>query len=245
MSDPHSPHDPTAARSDRAAEVAEAAQADVALEGASAVDRAANRNHAGMSEDNRAAEGVDLVPGGDGEILAAGADLAAEGDQPLGADVGRRNERNTAGVAANIAAEIDRADRRGDLNVAKRGDNSRSWRSSERLGERGRERAAENFVAEGNHWTVVPALHRRVSYDVVNLVAPDQVARYAHSPVILCRNVFIYFSDRSIARTVALFDQSMPSPAYLCVGVSESLMRFGTSLSCEEHGGSFFYRRAS
>jgi chemotaxis protein methyltransferase CheR len=31
----------------------------------------------------------------------------------------------------------------------------------------------------------------------------------------------------------------------LAVGVSESLMRFGTSLICEERAGSFFYRRAS
>ena len=97
------------------------------------------------------------------------------------------------------------------------------------------------FVAEGDHWRVVPGLHRRVSYDVVNLVAPDQVARYAHSPVILCRNVFIYFSDRSIARTVALFDQSMPSPAYLCVGVSESLLRRTSAFELQEIGGAFIY----
>ena len=30
----------------------------------------------------------------------------------------------------------------------------------------------------------------------------------------------------------------------LAVGVSESLLRFGTSLVCEERGGSFFYRKA-
>jgi simple sugar transport system permease protein len=41
VSDPHSPHDPTADRADRAAEVAAATDADVALEGSSAVDPAA------------------------------------------------------------------------------------------------------------------------------------------------------------------------------------------------------------
>ena len=41
MSDPHSPHDPHAAQADRTAEIARATQADVALEGGSAVDPAA------------------------------------------------------------------------------------------------------------------------------------------------------------------------------------------------------------
>lgn len=101
------------------------------------------------------------------------------------------------------------------------------------------------FVAKGSHWTVVPELHRRVSYDVVNLVATDQVARYAQAPVILCRNVFIYFSDRSIARTVTLFDQAMPSPAYLCVGVSESLLRRTSAFDLREIGGAFIYVKGS
>lgn len=101
------------------------------------------------------------------------------------------------------------------------------------------------FVAHGNHWTVVPALHRRVSYDVVNLVAEDQVARYASAPVILCRNVFIYFSDRSIAKTLTMFDQAMPTPAYLCVGVSESLLRRTSAFELQEIGGAFVYVKGS
>ena len=42
----------------------------------------------------------------------------------------------------------------------------------------------------------------RVSYDVVNLVAPDEVARHASAPIVFCRNVFIYFSEQSIRRTL-------------------------------------------
>ena len=101
------------------------------------------------------------------------------------------------------------------------------------------------FVAHGNHWTVVPELHRRVTYDVVNLVAEDQVSRYASAPVILCRNVFIYFSDRSISRTLAMFDQGMPSPAYLCVGVSESLLRRTSAFDLQEIAGAFVYVKGS
>jgi chemotaxis protein methyltransferase CheR len=101
------------------------------------------------------------------------------------------------------------------------------------------------FVANGNHWSVVPELHRRVTYDLVNLVSADQVARYASAPVIICRNVVIYFSDRSIQRTLTLFDQAMPSPAYLCVGVSESLLRRTTAFDLQEIGGAFVYVKGS
>jgi chemotaxis protein methyltransferase CheR len=97
------------------------------------------------------------------------------------------------------------------------------------------------FTAHGNQWTVAPELHRRVSYDLVNLVDEEQVARYAWAPVILCRNVFIYFSDRSIQRTLALFDRGMPSPSYLCVGVSESLLRRTSAFDLQEIGGAFVY----
>jgi chemotaxis protein methyltransferase CheR len=97
------------------------------------------------------------------------------------------------------------------------------------------------FTAVADHWVVVPDLQRRVVYDVVNLVAPDEVARHAGAPVIFCRNVFIYFSDRSIRRTLDAFAESMPEPAYLCVGASESLLRLGTAFELQEIGGAFVY----
>ena len=45
-------------------------------------------------------------------------------------------------------------------------------------------------------------------YDVVNLVAEDEVRRHASAPIIVCRNVFIYFSDESIRRAVGVFERS-------------------------------------
>jgi chemotaxis protein methyltransferase CheR len=97
------------------------------------------------------------------------------------------------------------------------------------------------FHAAGDQWGVVPELHRRVSYDVVNLVAADEVARHAAAPIIFCRNVFIYFSDHSIRRTLATFAQSMPDPGYLCVGACESLLRLGSAFDLREIGAAFVY----
>jgi len=97
------------------------------------------------------------------------------------------------------------------------------------------------FTPVGDHWLVAPELQRRVTYDVVNLVAPDEVARHGDAPIVFCRNVFIYFSDRSIRRTLDTFAQLMPDPAYLCVGASESLLRMGSRFQLQEIGGAFIY----
>jgi chemotaxis protein methyltransferase CheR len=97
------------------------------------------------------------------------------------------------------------------------------------------------FTAQGEQWQVSPDLHRRVKYDVVNLVAADEVARYSRAPIVFCRNVFIYFSDQSIRRTLDAFASGMPPIAYLGVGASESLLRLGTRFELQEIGGAFVY----
>jgi chemotaxis protein methyltransferase CheR len=97
------------------------------------------------------------------------------------------------------------------------------------------------FSAGDREWTVVPSLHQRVSYDVVNLMVESEVARHAASPIIFCRNVFIYFSDQSIRRALAVFERMMPVPGYLCVSASESLLRRTTVFELEEVGDAFMY----
>ena len=97
------------------------------------------------------------------------------------------------------------------------------------------------FVAEGDDWRIDPSLQARVSYDVVNLMDARHVTRYARAPVILCRNVFIYFSDQSIRRVLDVFEREMPSPGYLGVGAAESLLRRTNRFELLEIGGAFMY----
>ena len=101
------------------------------------------------------------------------------------------------------------------------------------------------FSACDGGWMVTPELRRRVSYDIVNLMDENQVAAHATSPVVCCRNVFIYFSDASIKRVLDVFGRWMPSPAYLCVGAAESLLRRTTIFDLTEIGGSFIYLKAA
>jgi len=97
------------------------------------------------------------------------------------------------------------------------------------------------FVARDNQWTVDPDLQRRISYDVVNLVDESEVHRHASAPIIVCRNVFIYFSEQSIRRAVGVFERDMPVPGYLCVGASESLLRRTVTFELQDVGGAFMY----
>ena len=97
------------------------------------------------------------------------------------------------------------------------------------------------FVEHEGYWSVIPSLQERVTYDIVNLMAEDQVARHATAPIIFCRNVFIYFSERSIRRALDVLERSMPSPGYLCVAASESLLRRTTVFDLQEIAGAFMY----
>ena len=93
--------------------------------------------------------------------------------------------------------------------------------------------------------TLAPRLRDAVNFARVNLVDAARVSTLGTFDAILCRNVLIYMRDAQIARMLAQLEASLAPRGVIAVGVSESLLRFGTALRCEERGGAFFYRRAS
>ncbi len=92
---------------------------------------------------------------------------------------------------------------------------------------------------------VAPRIRSGVTFQRVNLIDPGSVSKLGSFDAILCRNVLIYFNEGRVHAVVERMADALAPGGILAVGVSESLMRFGTSLTCEECGGSFFYRRAS
>jgi chemotaxis protein methyltransferase CheR len=78
----------------------------------------------------------------------------------------------------------------------------------------------------------------------INLVDRAAVDSLGTFDVIFCRNVLIYFRDDVVKLVVGALAGRLRERGALFVGVSESLLRHGTSLVCEEHGGVFLYRRA-
>src|SRR5829696_3601186 len=73
---------------------------------------------------------------------------------------------------------------------------------------------ARYFKQEGatQTWRVDANLHARVGWGVANLMNEAEVAPRAAANVIFCRNVFIYFSEQAIARTVRSFAAHVRPP---------------------------------
>jgi chemotaxis protein methyltransferase CheR len=97
------------------------------------------------------------------------------------------------------------------------------------------------FAPVEGGWRVDPALRARVRYSRANLLDPAETAPLAAARFVFCRNVFIYFSTATVARVVRQFEDRMPRPGYLFVGVSESLLRVPTGFELEEVAGAFVY----
>jgi chemotaxis protein methyltransferase CheR len=99
------------------------------------------------------------------------------------------------------------------------------------------------FTPDGDAWVVRPDLCRRVQWSRINLAEDAEVRPMASAPVIFCRNVFIYFSDRSLRATVRILAESMPKGGFLCVGAAESLLQVTNAFELEQVGTAFVYVR--
>lgn len=82
-----------------------------------------------------------------------------------------------------------------------------------------------------------------IDYRAVNLLDDAKISTLGSFDVILCRNVLIYFHDDLVRRIAGRLTARLTVGGYLLVGTSESLLRFGTSLTCVERAGTFFYQR--
>ena len=77
----------------------------------------------------------------------------------------------------------------------------------------------------------------------INLCDAEAVAAVGPCDAILCRNVLIYFHDTKVSALIDRLEANLVPGGSLFVGISESLLRFGTSLTCEESAGVFYYRK--
>ena len=98
---------------------------------------------------------------------------------------------------------------------------------------------------QGEKTTVDPSLLAAIEWRRLNLLDEAAVKEAGRFDVILARNVLIYFADNTVRRVVTALTDALVPRGLLLVGASESLLRYGTQLSCEEHGGAFFYRRTT
>lgn len=97
--------------------------------------------------------------------------------------------------------------------------------------------------AENGLYQVAPEIHQNIRWAVVNLKEPAQVRPFAASHIILCRNVFIYFSASVIQEIVNNFYKFMPETGYLVVGVSESLLKYPIPFEMVDLNGALIYAK--
>lgn len=102
---------------------------------------------------------------------------------------------------------------------------------------------SQYLTRDGEAFRVRPDLIGRVQWGRLNLTDAAAIAARGQFDVILCRNVLIYFRDSTARQVVDHLSARLNPGGALVVSVSESLLRFGTTLDCEEHGGVFFYRK--
>jgi chemotaxis protein methyltransferase CheR len=101
-----------------------------------------------------------------------------------------------------------------------------------------------HLTVEDDRGVVRPELVAAVRWRRVNLIEPAAVAALGAFDLVLCRNVLIYFSEATVGAVVGSLAHALRPEGRLLVGVSESLLRLGTLLRCEERGGVFAYRRS-
>jgi chemotaxis protein methyltransferase CheR len=104
--------------------------------------------------------------------------------------------------------------------------------------------AARWLETRGERVIASSRLRDAIRWQRLNLLDEAGIATLGCFDFILCRNVLIYFKDATAVRVVKTLIDRLRPEGLLLVGVSESLMRFGTGLMCEEQGGVFVYRKA-
>lgn len=97
------------------------------------------------------------------------------------------------------------------------------------------------FTQESEGWRLDSQIQRRVQFRHANLVQPHTFSNLALSEIVFCRNVFIYFDDKTIESVVKSLSKNTIGKKYLFLGTAESLLRLHTPFSLEKVGNAYVY----
>ena len=104
----------------------------------------------------------------------------------------------------------------------------------------------ETFVVpEAHGYSVSPELVNSINWSKHNLLSKTGRDTLGSFDIILCRNVLIYFSDKTILDVLENLHDQLTASGILVVGVSESLLRYGSCFTGEDRGGAFIYRKSN
>ncbi len=94
-------------------------------------------------------------------------------------------------------------------------------------------------------WRLRDDIRERVYFRTLNLLDESGIRSMPTFDVIFCRNVFIYFSEQSIAATVERMTTRLKLGGHLFLGATESLFRIPHRLQPIQIGGAHAYVKQS
>jgi len=96
---------------------------------------------------------------------------------------------------------------------------------------------------DGGRLVIEARIRDAIQWRKLNLLDAATVRSLGELDLVLCRNLLIYFREDVTRRVVSQLMDRLKPDGVMLVGVSESLLRFGTVARCEEHAGVFIYRK--
>ena len=87
----------------------------------------------------------------------------------------------------------------------------------------------KHFQQDGTEWRVSDALKKRVQFRVFNLLEP--FAGLGKFDIVFCRNVLIYFDQKTKHDVLDRLSKSLADDGYLVLGAAETVLGFGKSFA--------------
>lgn len=101
------------------------------------------------------------------------------------------------------------------------------------------------FRREGGRWSVEPRLRSLVMFEAGNLVDPAYAAMHVKWDLILCRNVLMYFDERSAANVAAMLAASLEVGGWLFTSPSDPILRDLSDIAVEATPAGLGYRKVA
>jgi chemotaxis protein methyltransferase CheR len=100
-----------------------------------------------------------------------------------------------------------------------------------------------HFAPAGSGRRIKEVLRRMVTLRLGNILDPASYEDIGSFDIILCRNVFIYFSDSSILKATRFFFEKLAPGGYLFLGHAESLARITSIFTPIRFRGALIYQK--
>jgi chemotaxis protein methyltransferase CheR len=100
------------------------------------------------------------------------------------------------------------------------------------------------FVPAGpDEFRLIDAVRESVRFTQVNASDVAAMRAFAHLDVIFCRNMLIYFDDKSRRQTVESFYDSLGQGGFICLGHSESMSRISSLFEIRKFPQAIVYQK--